>query len=204
MGWNWPVTTPQRISTLPWLDFHFNAKWDCRSPKPQLRWSFLQICLRTVESSNQWLHIFSQFSLIVLIMPRPTHIGIRHEVLALAREGMRRSAIAGRVGLTHATVNNLILGTRQAHGGSSIDQTSSRPCFVEDGPTRSLHNCSGLEGVDEEFVRNEGWPENHQQPAFVPWLPCYRHTRKPLLTANHRRLRLEWEQRWQNLTVAQW
>ena len=37
-------------------------------------------------------------------------------------------------------------------------------------------------------------------------LPCgyhaYRPTRKPLLTANHRRLYLEWAQRWQNLTMA--
>ena len=33
---------------------------------------------------------------------------------------------------------------------------------------------------------------------------AYRHTTKPLLTANHRRLRLEWVQRWRNLTVAHW
>ena len=33
---------------------------------------------------------------------------------------------------------------------------------------------------------------------------AYRPTTKPLLTANHRRLRLEWVQRWRNLTVAHW
>ena len=33
---------------------------------------------------------------------------------------------------------------------------------------------------------------------------AYRPTKKPLLTANHRRLRLEWAQRWRNLTVAHW
>ena len=33
---------------------------------------------------------------------------------------------------------------------------------------------------------------------------AYRPTAKPLLTANHRRLRLEWAQRWRNLTVAHW
>ena len=38
----------------------------------------------------------------------PNHIGIRHEVLVLAREGMRQSAIAGRVGLTRATVNRIL------------------------------------------------------------------------------------------------
>ena len=31
-----------------------------------------------------------------------------------------------------------------------------------------------------------------------------RPTKKPLLTANHRRRRLEWAQRWWNLTVAHW
>ena len=33
---------------------------------------------------------------------------------------------------------------------------------------------------------------------------AYWPTTKPLLTVNHRRLRLEWAQRWQNLTVAHW
>ena len=33
---------------------------------------------------------------------------------------------------------------------------------------------------------------------------AYRPTTKPLLTANNRRLRLEWAQRWRNLTVAHW
>ena len=33
---------------------------------------------------------------------------------------------------------------------------------------------------------------------------AYRPTTKPLLTANHRRLRLEWAQSWRNLTVAHW
>ena len=51
--------------------------------------------------------ILSHFSLIVLIMLRPTPVGIRYEVLALAREGMRQSDIAGRVGLTRATVNRI-------------------------------------------------------------------------------------------------
>ena len=33
---------------------------------------------------------------------------------------------------------------------------------------------------------------------------AYRPTTRPLLTANHRCLRLEWAQRWRNLTVAHW
>ena len=45
--------------------------------------------------------------------------------------------------------------------GSSEDQTSSNPCFVEDGPTGSLHKSVGLDGMDEELEWNRGWPENH-------------------------------------------
>ena len=52
-------------------------------------------------------------------------------------------------------------GARQVHWGSSEDHTSSRLCFVQDGSTGSLHKCSGLDGMDEEFVWNKGWPENH-------------------------------------------
>ena len=37
-----------------------------------------------------------------------------------------------------------------------------------------------------------------------PVVTGHRSTTKPLLTANHRRLRLEWAQRWRNLTVAPW
>ena len=41
-------------------------------------------------------------------MHRSTPIGIRHEVLALAHEGMQLSAIAAHVGLTRATVNYIL------------------------------------------------------------------------------------------------
>ena len=117
---------------------------------------------------------YYQFSLIVLIMPHPTPIGIRHDVLALAHEVMWQSAVAGCAGLTHPpeACCHWNFGARQFHGGSSEDRTSPRPCFVQDGPPGSLHKCSGLYGTDEKFVWNEGWPENHQQPALSTWLPC--------------------------------
>ena len=69
--------------------------------------------------------IFSQFSLIVLIMLCPTLIGIKHEVLALAREGMRQSVLAGHVGLTHATVN-CIFRRRAATGTLVPDRSTGR------------------------------------------------------------------------------
>ena len=52
--------------------------------------------------------IFYQFSLVLLIIPRPTPTVIRHGVLALAREGMRQCAIVGLMGLTRNTVNRIL------------------------------------------------------------------------------------------------
>ena len=102
-------------------------------------------------------------------MPRSTPPGIRREVLALAHEGMRQSAIAGRMGLTCATVNRIKASPRWLLGRS---HTSSRLCFVGDGPTGSLHKCSGLDGADEQIVWNEVWLQNHRQPALVPRWRC--------------------------------
>ena len=122
---------------------------------------------------------FLKSFLIVRTMPRPTPMGIRHEVFALAREGIKQGAIAARVGLTRATVNRIL--KRHAATGSLVPGKSSgaprkttppaRPCIAEDGPTGSLLECSGLDGVDEKSVRNDGWLHNGYQPTLVPWLP---------------------------------
>ena len=144
-----------------------------------------QICLCTVTSSFQQFHIFSQFSLIVLMMPHLFPIGITHEVLALAREGLRQRAIAGRVVLTRATVNCILwrhaATVTLVPGKSSEEHTSSGPCFVENDPTGSLHTCSDLDDTDEEFAWSGGSPENNQQPALVPWLPSLKtHNEAPV------------------------
>ena len=68
-------------------------------------------------------HIFSKVFLIVRTMPRPTPMGIRHEVFALAREGIKQGAIAARVGLTRATVNRIL--KRHAATGSLVPGKSS-------------------------------------------------------------------------------
>ena len=64
-------------------------------------------------------------------------------MLALALEGMWQIAIAGRMGLTRATVNRILwrhattANLVPGHGGSSEDHTSSRLFFVQDGLTGS-------------------------------------------------------------------
>ena len=117
------MIVPQRNPTVPWPDIQCKVKWDRRAPKPQYRWSFPQINLHTVTTLNQYLHIFSKVFLIVRTMPRPTPMGIRHEVFALAGEGIKQGAIAACVGLTRATVNRIL--KRHAATGSLVPDKSS-------------------------------------------------------------------------------
>ena len=111
-----------------WADFFFHEMYPWALPieiRPYLGWNFTSMPRGIVEVQNLGGHFpksafalwqvrinncifFAQFSLIVLIMPRPTLIGVRHEVFALAREGLQHSAIAGRIGLTRATVNIIL------------------------------------------------------------------------------------------------
>ena len=56
-------------------------------------------------------------------MPRPTPMGIKHKVFALAREGIKQGVIAAHVGLTRATVNRIL--KRHAATGSLVPGKSS-------------------------------------------------------------------------------
>ena len=159
---------------------------------------------RTVASSNQQLHIFSQYSLIVLIMDRPNPIGIRHEVLALAFEAMWQNAIALRGSDSSyrqahpaKACRHWNFGVRQVlPEGYSEDHTLSRPRFVQDGPTESLDKCSCLDGVDEEFIWNERWPKIDitsgsclvvTVPKTPQESPCWRPTTAASTWSGHRR-----------------
>ena len=56
-------------------------------------------------------------------MPRPNPMGIRHEVFALTREGIKRGAIAALVGFTRANINRML--KRHAVTGSLLPGKSS-------------------------------------------------------------------------------
>ena len=96
---------------------------------------------------------------------------------ALAREGMRQSAIAGCGGLTRTTVNGIHRGHLAAgtfvtvSGGSSEDHTSSRLGFVEDGSRGLLHKCLGFDGVDEDlYEMKAGKPSTADSCPIVTML----------------------------------
>ena len=122
IGMIWTRDCSPTNPALPWADIQCKVKWDRRALKQQYRWSFPQINLHTLTTLNQYLHIFSKV-LIVRTMPRQTPMGIRHEVFALAREGIKQGAIAARGGLTRATVNHIL--KRHAATGSLVPGKSS-------------------------------------------------------------------------------
>ena len=145
-------------------------------------------------------------------MPRPTPMGIRHEMFALAREGIKQGAIAACVGSTRATVNRIL--KRHAATGSLVPgKSSGAPRETTPRQDRAL-----LQMVQQDRflsaraltarMRNLYGMRAGRTTVNNRLLSCgnraYRPTMKPLPTANHHRLRLEWTQRWRNLTVAHW
>ena len=143
-------------------------------------------------------------------MPCPTPIGIRHEVLAFALEGMRESAIAGHVGLTRATINHIL--RRHAASGALFTLISKGDPWK----TTPRQDLALLRIVRQNLfisalalmVRMRNWYQMRAgQKTINSCLVsrsyrAYRPTRKALLTANHRRL--FWVQRWQNLIRVHW
>ena len=133
-------------------------------------------------------------------MPRPTPMGIRHEVFALAREGIKQGAFAARVGLTRVTVNRIL--KRQAATGSLVPgKSSGAPQKTTPRQDRALLRMVRQDRFLSARVLTTRMVNNRLLSRGY-W--AYRPTTKPILTANHRRLRLEWAQRWRNLTVAHW
>ena len=140
------------------------------SSEPQYRWSFPQINLPTVTTLNQYLHIFSKVFLIVRTMPRPTPMGIRHDVFALAREGIKQGAIAARVGLTRATVNRIL--KRHAATGSLVPGKSSGAPVL--GPWRRGWEIYTEWGLVAQRLTTDSCPvvTGHIDPQRSPcWLP---------------------------------
>ena len=169
-----------------------------------LRWSVPQMCIRTVACSNQQLHLFSQFSLIILIMPHPTPIRIKHEVLALAGEGMWQSAVAGCMGVTHDVVNRILqrhAATRTLVPGKSMGAPQKTTPRYDHALLRMVRQDPFLSAqaltaqIKNLYGMRAGWTTvNNRLLSRGYW--AYRHTRKHLLIDNRRRLCLALAQRW--------
>ena len=139
-------------------------------------------------------------------------MGIRHEVFALAREGINQGAIAARVGLTRATVNRIL--KRHVATGSLVPGKSSG-AFRKTTPRQDrallrmvrqdrFLSARALTARMRNLYGTRAGRTTVNNRLLSRGYRAYRPTTKPLLTANHRRLRLEWTQRWRNLTVAHW
>ena len=139
-------------------------------------------------------------------------MGIRHEVIALARDCINQGAFAAHVGLTHATVNHIL--KRQAATGSLVPgKSSGAPRKTTSRQDRALLRMArqdrflSARALTAQMrnlygMRAGGTTVNNRH--LSRGYRAHRPTTKPLLTANHRRLHLEWAQRWRNLTVAHW
>ena len=139
-------------------------------------------------------------------------MGIRHEMFALAREGIKQGDIAARVGLTRATVNRIL--KRHAATGSMVPgKSSGAPRKTTPRQDRALLRMVRQDrflSARALTVRmsNLYWMRACRTTVNKRLLSrgyrAYKPTTKPLMTANHHRLRLDWAQRWWNLTVAHW
>ena len=126
LGWNWhdmdPWLFPNEIRH--YLGQTFNAR---SSGIVELRNHSIGGCSpKSIFTLWQlWINIciFFQKFFWLFEQCRPTPMGIRHEVFALAREGIKQGAIAARVGLTRAIVNRIL--KRHAATGSLVPGKSS-------------------------------------------------------------------------------
>ena len=136
---------------------------------------------------------FSQFSPSALIKPHPTPICVRHEVFAVAREGMLHSAIVGCMGLTRATVNRILYrhaGTGTLVPGKSMgaaQKTTNRQDHAllrmvrQDrficawALTAQMRNLYGMK-AGQKTINNR---------LLCHGYHAYRPARKPLLIADH-------------------
>ena len=129
------------------------------------------------------------------------------QVFALAREGMLQSDITGRFTVhrilrRHAATGTLVPG-KSTGAPRKTTPRQDRDLFrmvwqdrfigarALTARMRNLYEMrAGLKTINDRLLSRD--------------CRAYRPTRNPLLTTNHRRLRLEWAQRWQNPTMARW
>ena len=133
-------------------------------------------------------------------MPHPTPIGTGHEIFALVCEGMRQGDIVARVGVAQKTVNHILL--KQAVTASLEPRKST-------GAPRKITTCQEralFRMVRKDSIKSACTLTERMRNLYGVLVGCetinnhlaargyhaHRIQRKPLLTANHRRLLLEW------------
>ena len=142
---------------------------------------------------------FPQFPLIVLIIPRPSPIGIRHNVLAFAREDMRQSAIADHVGLTRATVNQILQGNAatgvlepgKSTGVSWRTTPRQNSALLKMIRQDRFISAPALTACMRYLFGMMAGHKTINNRLLSHGYYAYRPTRKPQMTANHCHLRLE-------------
>lgn len=145
-------------------------------------------------------------------MPRPTGIGIRHQILAYADTGMSQSAIAERVGVRRETVNRILKHNRDT-GDLRPGKSTGRPRISTERDDRVLGRLTRQDRLAPCTTLRTRWYQSTNVRATARTVNNrviqmgYRARRcavKPKLTARHRRDRLAWARQYRNLTVGHW
>ena len=133
-------------------------------------------------------------------------------MLALSHQHMRQNAIAGRVGLTRATVNRIL----QRHAvtltlvpGKSTGAPRRPPPRQDRALLRKIRQDrfirarASMVRMRNLYGMRAGRKTINNQLLFRGYR-AYKPTGTHLFTADHRRFCMEMAQRWQILTMAHW
>lgn len=145
-------------------------------------------------------------------MPRPTGIGVRHQILALSQAGLSQLDFAERVGVRRETVCRILVRRRET-GRLDPGRSTGRPRISTERDDHQLQrwarqdrfkSCSALR--TEWLQGNE--IEAHRRTINGRLLQMGYRARctvlKPKLMPRHNRNRLAWSRNLRNLTVAHW
>ena len=135
-------------------------------------------------------------------MPHPSPIGKKHEAFELGRESMHPGEIAVRVGAAPKTLIAfscgelpLLVWNQGSQMSSFKDHSPLRMCTLQNGPWR-------LGGWGIRMGCMLAVRRSTTNRLVARGYHTLRILRKPLVTANRRRLNLDWARRWKNLTLA--
>ena len=136
----------------------------------------------------------------------------RGAIIALASEGMPKTAIAERVGFSRISVHR-ILRAHHEHGSTPRPETRGRKRKLSPRARRHLRTIALRPDVHSvaqvaEAYHSEGVPpvSRHtvRRALQLEGVKCYKRRRRPALSAKHRAARLEWAKKHLSLDLSHW
>lgn len=145
-------------------------------------------------------------------MPRPTGIGLRHQILAFSQAGLSQLDIAERVGVRRETVSRILVRRRET-GSLDPGRSTGRPRISTERDDRQLQRWARRDRFESCSALRDKWLQGNEIEAHRRTINGrllqmgYRARRtvlKPKLMPRHKINRLAWSRNLRNLTVAHW